>query len=96
MIILIFSWRKNLYTHLAFGSAMIMSGTNFFLDLPYLMEAKISAAPVSFVFGILVRLIVLALLVSIFRNLDRSSYLKGKLFTNPFAPLKMGIDKVTI
>jgi hypothetical protein len=83
------SWRKNRYTELVFGSATIMAFTNALLDLPYLVTAEFSAAPVSFAFGILLRVMIITLLVSIFRNLDRASYLQGKIFANPFAPLRM-------
>lgn len=83
------SWRKDRYTELVFGSATIMAFTNILLDLPYLIDTEFSEAPFSFTFGILLRVSIIALLVSIFRNLDRASYLQGKLFINPFSPLKL-------
>ena len=88
MLAAIVSWRKSRYTELVFGSATIIASANFLLDLPYLWSAQKSSSLVSFGFGILVRVLIIALLVSVFRNLERSSYLDGKLFTNPFAPLK--------
>tara|TARA_R110002167_G_scaffold80007_3_gene220194 strand:- start:262 stop:792 length:531 start_codon:yes stop_codon:yes gene_type:complete len=89
LAVALFSWRKNRYTELVFGSATIMAFTNTLLDLPYLVTAEFSAAPASFAFGILLRVMIITLLVSIFRNLDRASYLQGNIFANPFAPLRM-------
>jgi len=89
ILVAIYSWRTDRYTELIFVSATIMSTTNFLLDLPYLWGELFGATSVSFVFGILIRLLVIALLISVFRNLRRASYLQGKLFINPFAPLKL-------
>lgn len=89
MLVAIFSWRKDRYTELIFGSATIMAFTNFLLDIPYLVSAEYSGTPITIAIGILVRLIIIGLLVSIFRNLERANYLQGKLFANPFAPLKL-------
>tara|TARA_R100001377_G_scaffold85283_1_gene71246 strand:- start:1774 stop:2310 length:537 start_codon:yes stop_codon:yes gene_type:complete len=88
MLAAIYSWRKDRYTELIFGSATIMAATNFLLDLPYLWIELSSPASTSFMFGIFIRVFIIALLISVFRNLDRASYLQGKLFINPFTPLK--------
>lgn len=87
LIIAMYSWSKDRYAELVFGSATIMASANFLLDLPYLLGDDYSAAPASFLFGLFVRAFVIALLISVFRNLSRSTYLQGKLFTNPFAPI---------
>lgn len=89
MTVAILAWRKDRYTELVFGSATILAFTNFLLDIPYLIGAEFSAAPFSFALGIFMRVVMIALLVSIFRNLDRANYLQGKLFANPFAPYKL-------
>lgn len=88
MLAAIISWKKDRYTELVFGSATIMASANFLLDLPYLVSADFSTDAAGLVFGILIRVLIIALLVSVFRNLHRASYLQGKLFINPFAPLK--------
>lgn len=89
LLVAIYSWRKDRYTELVFGSATIMATTNFLLDLPYLWGELFGAASASFVFGIFIRVFVIALLISVFRNLNRAGYLQGKLFVNPFAPLRL-------
>ena len=89
LLVAIYSWRKDWYTELVFGSATIMAATNFLLDLPYLWIELFDAATASFVFGILIRVFVISLLISVFRNLNRASYLQGNFFINPFAPLKL-------
>ena len=88
VVVAIFSWQKGRYTELVFGSATIMAITNFLLDFPYLWAALESPNSAGYAYGILVRIFIISLLISIFRNLERASYLQGKLFTNPFAPLK--------
>lgn len=87
LCVAIYSWRKDRYTELIFGSATIMASANFLLDLPYLLGDDFNASPLSFLFGLFLRAFAIALLISVFRNLERSTYLQGKLFTNPFAPL---------
>ena len=89
ILVAIHSWRTDRYTELIFGSATIMAITNFLLDLPYLLGEIFDANSASFIFGILIRVFVILLLISVFRNLKRASYLQGKLFINPFAPLKL-------
>lgn len=85
----IISWKKNLYTELVFGSAAIMASANFLFDIPYLWSAEYSSGWIGLAFAILIRVTIIGLLISIFRNLNRASYLQGKLFINPFAAIKL-------
>lgn len=81
------SWRTSRYTELVFGSAAILAATNVLLDVPFLWEAMQENGLTRFLYSMSLRVLIVVLLVSIFRNLDRATYLDGKLFTNPFAPL---------
>ena len=89
ILVAIYSWRTDRYTELVFGSATIMAMTNFLLDLPYLWAEIFDVNSASFIFATSIRMFVILLLISVFRNLKRASYLHGKLFINPFAPLKL-------
>lgn len=89
LLVAVYSWRQDRYTELVFGSATIMAATNFLLDIPYLWAELFGTTTASFVFGIFIRILMISLLISVFRNLNRAGYLQGKLFMNPFAPLKL-------
>jgi len=84
-LIAIFSYRYDLHMRLIFGSAAMISFINLVMDVPVFYWEKFTAPSVLFVAILLVRVVIVALLFSLYANIARIPEGPRKLIANPFA-----------